>query len=748
MYPVLQEGEAAVFAISRSDSRGTIAVKAQLTSVGGYLDIGGGLTVAANYELESDGSDGRILIRIPDGVRLHLIRVSTLEDDLEEDDGSITIQILESDAGYVLDENQATATAVIADDDAPPSLAITPSQDTITEGEAAQFDIKRTGRSALIDTGEVSVDVRLRQVGSYLDDSAVLAGNSPGPVTHQVTLGEGERSASFSLATDDDDSPENPGYVTAQIEPSTDDSYEVGSPAIATVTIQDNEPPQVSISAVEDEVTEGTDARFRLTRVGSAAALEVGLYVSGHRKMMSPETKAKASNSEAAGQTFDTTVTLQPGITEATVVLTTQADNRNEGDGLITLEIGNSGTGAYSLSDTASASILVKDDDIPTISIRRPSAPTGLTLSDSGDIWEGTISEGDPIAFGIDCIGDYTYGADRTRLIHYILWIQEMNHPGYYGPEIGELGKLGNNQVFTYAPLSNCTGDETSRGLARSRRYTGPDGGEVRILLSPSDNLSPPIFAAMQQQYQQAFAAAGGDRSLVTQRGVFPFTPDGFSVRCSDDLRYCPQYRIGAPNAIKIEVLNRDPVILIKANADTVTEGGAATFTIERKWAEDLLNSIVPGYATTEVAVRVTSVGGYLSGTFPTQVSFGRNETSKTLSFPTTNDQFYGASGSVTVELLPDTTGDDENLAGRYSTWGYWDGHTTEGKHSDQATVTVANDDAETQLSVGDAFSYEDEGQIVFEVRLSEVPASTIEAPIRDVRPHGNRRNRLRSPDW
>ena len=725
--PSVAEGEAAVFSISRSDSRGALAVKAQLTSVGGYLDISGGSTVEANYALESDGTDGRILVRIPEGVRFHLIRVSTLEDDIEEDDGSITIQILESDAGYVLDANQATATAVIADDDAPPSLAITPSQGTITEGEAAQFVVNRTGRSALIDTGEVSVDVRLRQVGSYLDDSAVLAGNSPGPVTHQVTLGEGEPSVSFSLATEDDDSAENPGYVTAQLDPSTDDSYEVGSPAIATVTIQDNEPPQVSISAVEDEVTEGTDARFRLTRAGSAAALEVGLYVSGHRKMMSPETKAKASNSEAAGQTFDTTVTLQPGITEATVVLTTQSDNRNEGDGLIGLEIGSSPTGAYSLSDTASAHVLVKDDDIPTISIRRPSAPTGLTLSDSGDTWEGTISEGDPITFGIDCIGDYNYGADRTRLIHYILWIQEMNHPGYYGPEIGELGKLGNNQVFTYAPLSNCTGDETSRGLGRSRRYTGPDGGEVRIFLSPSDNLSPPIFAAMQQQYQQALAAAGGDQSLVTQRGVFPFTPDGFSVRCSDDLRYCPQYRIGAPNAIKIEVLNRDPVILIKANADTVTEGGAATFTIERKWAEDLLNSIVPGYATTEVAVRVTSVGGYVSGTFPTQVSFGRNETSKTLNFPTTDDQLYGASGSVTVELLPDTTGDDENLAGRYSTWRYWDGHTTEGKRSDRATVTVENDDAETQLSVSNAFAYEGDGQIEFEVRLSEVPTSTIE---------------------
>ncbi len=725
--PSVAEGEAAVFSISRSDSRGALAVKAQLTSVGGYLDISGGSTVEANYALESDGTDGRILVRIPEGVRFHLIRVSTLEDDIEEDDGSITIQILESDAGYVLDANQATATAVIADDDAPPSLAITPSQGTITEGEAAQFVVNRTGRSALIDTGEVSVDVRLRQVGSYLDDSAVLAGNSPGPVTHQVTLGEGEPSVSFSLATEDDDSAENPGYVTAQLDPSTDDSYEVGSPAIATVTIQDNEPPQVSISAVEDEVTEGTDARFRLTRAGSAAALEVGLYVSGHRKMMSPETKTKASNSEAAGQTFDTTVTLQPGITEATVVLTTQSDNRNEGDGLIGLEIGSSPTGAYSLSDTASAHVLVKDDDIPTISIRRPSAPTGLTLSDSGDTWEGTISEGDPITFGIDCIGDYTYGADLTRLIHYILWLQEMNHPGFYGPHLSAISAHGYNQVFTYAPLSNCTGDETSRGLGRSRRYTGPDGGEVRIFLSPSDNLSPPIFAAMQQQYAQALAAAGGDRSLLTQRGVFPFAPDGFNVRCSDDLQYCPQYRIGAPNAIKIEVLNRDPVILIKANADTVTEGGAATFTIERKWAEDLLNSIAPGYATTKVAVRVTSVGGYVSGTFPTQVSFGRNETSKTLSFPTTDDQRYGASGSVTVELLPDTTGDDENLAGRYSTWRYWDGHTTEGKRSDRATVTVENDDAETQLSVSNAFAYEGDGQIEFEVRLSEVPTSTIE---------------------
>ena len=688
------EGDDVTFALWRSSDSGQLTVEATLSGSVDWLDT-------ANSEGLVHLENARVRVVFADGDRAKSVYIATMEDSTNEEDGSLLFQLSdpEAGAGYIVPSSTGSATATLLDDDGPPTVTVT-AADGFTEGGDVIINVNRS--SEVGDSmAALTVKYNLSQSGGYLADSTLLGPDNDGPVESSVTIPEGRQSVTIRLETEDDSLTEASGTVTVAILEPDDGSYLLGTPHTVSPAVTDDELPMISADTDDSEVTEGDDVTFRFARFGNlSGSITVGLYVGGHKKIMTDQTEAIVLTSLNSDSVVDTTVVFADGESEATLVLTTEADNKNEGDGQLTVRIARFRSSPYHLGTPSSATTLVKDDDIPSISIRTPSVPTGLTLSDSGDTWEGTITEGDPIRFGIDCTGGYEYSEQPNHLRHYILWIQEMNHPGFYLHRVMGRRIIGQNYIYPLNPISNCSGRETSGDFSRSRRYTGPDEGEVRITLSPSDNLSPPIFAEMKQQYQQALEAAGGEGSLVTERGVFSNVQDGFPFKCNDELRFCPQYKIGTPNAIRLKVLNRDPVILIKGNSDEVTEGTPASFKVERLWSDDLIDSFTPGYSDTVVALKITVEGDYVSATLPTQVSFGRNETSKTIEIPTVSDFADTENGSVTVELLPDITGEDLNLAAKYTTWQQWEGHTPDGGRSDRATVTILDDDEPPALFI------------------------------------------------
>ena len=93
------------------------------------------------------------------------------------------------------------------------------------------------------------------------------------------------------------------------------------------------------------------------------------------------------------------------------------------------------------------------------------------------------------------------------------------------------------------------------------------------------------------------------------------------------------------------------------------------------------------------------------------------------------DDSAFGADGSVTIELLPDTTGADLNVAGKYTTSEHWSGHTPEGGRSDRATVTITNDDDKPGISIAPASASEgDSGSanMTFTVTLAKAVATSV----------------------
>ena len=127
--------------------------------------------------------------------------------------------------------------------------------------------------------------------------------------------------------------------------------------------------------------------------------------------------------------------------------------------------------------------------------------------------------------------------------------------------------------------------------------------------------------------------------------------------------------------------------------------------------------------------MRASQNGQYITGVLPTEITFGQNETRKVIELQTVDDGAFGDNGSVTIELLPDTTGDGVNLQGKYTTWENWVGHTPEGGRSDRATVTITNNDDKPGISIAPASESEgDSGStnMTFTVTLAKAVTEAV----------------------
>ena len=625
--------------------------------------------------------------------------------------------------GYVFSDFWNEWTYLIEDDDTP-SVITVDAPASVTEGDEVLYTLTRT-----LGTGQsraaLTVNLRLEQTGDYVSWPQGLQPDTDGRYTIPVTFPAGRGTTILSLAMVDDDVSEANGLASAVVLPSSDGRYTVGTNVPQETILRDNELPVVSLAPVNAEVTEGNTAQYTFTRLGdTSGTTRVGLYVFGHGKMMTAATKAIAATSERSinplsinGVRVDYILEFVAGETEKVFTLTTAADNLNEGDGLLTVSVLQRGSTPFRIDGPRRAEVLVKDDDIPTVTILMPTVPSGVTLSDSGDIWEGSIEEGQPISVRLQCTGEYEFLPARRALIIQTDWFHEMNHPGLYGGvySFGH-GRLGYNATGT-GIIWNCAEREVASPLPVGTRYVGPDGGEVRIKLVPVNTQPADRHRALTDAYDAAVAEARRTGILITQRGLFPQTSYYLTNLCTES-RFCPQYNIGTPNAIRITVLNRDPTVLIKAESATVVEGVPARFIVERRWNEDLLQNSTPA-SETVVTLHASQNGQYITGALPTAITFGRNETSKIIELATVDDSAFGANGSVTIELLPDTTGADLNIAGKYSIHEYWLEHTPEGARSDRATIAITNNDTKPGITIAPASAAEGNGGTTTTVRFT-----------------------------
>ena len=396
----------------------------------------------------------------------------------------------------------------------------------------------------------------------------------------------------------------------------------------------------------------------------------IGLYVTGMPRIMTDATEAIALRSDHEdlserlilyGAWVDSIIEFAAGETEKTFSLTTEADSVNEGDGWLAVSVLERNSAPYVLGASSRAQVDVRDDDIPTVGLNRPVGPTNLTLSADGTTWEGEIQEGEEFTFSLNCSGVTEFSGRPDLLAVAYSRILYSNHPAFYGDEHQHyLGDLGKNHADLVSLACDRTGRSSSPGL-----FVGPDNGVFELELVPQEDLIPisgrpgrfqtELFAEMRREYNEARTAADAAGGRITARNIFSSGRIGdFASRffCRDgQLRYCPSYQVGTVNKIRLEVINRDPTILIEAESTSVTEGETVTFVLRRLWADDLLALVAP-LSETVVYLRAYQDGSYVTSALPSQVTFGRNETRKEIEFETVDDRAFAEDGSVTIELL------------------------------------------------------------------------------------------------
>ena len=291
------------------------------------------VTVADSGSFANSGQAGSRTVTIGTSGTATL-SVTTDNDSADEADGTITATVT-SGTGYA----GAPSAVVTVNDNDVPSVTIARGTSPVTEGTAAAFTLTASPTPYQ----DISVTVNISQSGSYADSTAART----------VTIGT-SGSASLSIDTTDDSLDETNGSVTATLAaPGADAGFELGAMAnrMATVAVEDDDVPAITITAAAATITEGADARFTLTaspKPYQDITVNVNISQSG----------SYAASTAARMVTVGTSGT-------ATLRIATTDDNTDEADGSVTATVA-AGTG---YTGTPTATVAVDDDDVPVVRV-------------------------------------------------------------------------------------------------------------------------------------------------------------------------------------------------------------------------------------------------------------------------------------------------------------------------------------------------------------------------------------------
>ena len=348
------------------------------------------------------------------------LSLSTTDDNVEEEDGSVTVRVHPAPSDYAkgnpnevslaIRDNDAiptpTATSVpptrqpIVPTSTPvptatpvpptkqpivptatpvpptkqitvPSATVAAASAAITEGGNAVFTVTLNPAPS----SSVAVTYNVTVAGDY----GVSAASS-----QTVTVNAGSTTGTITLATTDDSVDEANGSVTVTL--ATGTGYSVGTAKSASVTVNDNDDPTATVAATSAAITEGGSAVFTVTLSrpqSSNVSVNYNLALAGEYGVTVPN---------------NTTVTVNSGSTTGTVTFATTDDSDDELDGSITVALA-AGAG-YGVGVPNSATVTVNDNDEPatanqitTAVCNRSPAIRDALVSATGNTACGNVTE-------------------------------------------------------------------------------------------------------------------------------------------------------------------------------------------------------------------------------------------------------------------------------------------------------------------------------------------------------------------
>ena len=328
------------------------------------LSVGAGGTAVAGMDYQAVQP---LAVRLPKGRMSATGQLSFVPIDDNRAESDETVRLTATAMSGALRSADASITVVDNDGSArDPGVSVTRVGGTsITEGDTARFTVQAD--AAMV--RDLWVDFYVQETGQFL--SSGQGGR------RSVLIRRGSRAAEIQVGTDDDGVDEERGVVKVQVVSGS--GYEVRSPELASVLVEDNDDgarrdPEVSLHSTTGSLAEGAVARFTITvspppvtpLTVRVAVTQKGDFASAGVRMVTVPTSGTAS-----------------------LRVTTVDDELEEVDGSVTATLV-AGDGYTVSSSRGSSTIAVDDNDraTRTLTLRvRPqrveegSASVALTLT-------------------------------------------------------------------------------------------------------------------------------------------------------------------------------------------------------------------------------------------------------------------------------------------------------------------------------------------------------------------------------
>ena len=633
---VVEEGGTVEFTLTRiGDLTAPLTVPVRVTERGAFIADEDAVPTEATFAAN---------------VTTTTLQVATVDDEVEEENGAVTVTITSGATHQVGDA--FIATAEVIDNDGPEGVG-TRDDIEIESDVTVSFAATRYEASE----GDRVLDFAVRLSTATLQEVTVQYATVTGTATAGMDYAARTGILTFPAATTertirvrilDDDVVEEEETFTVSLRRAFNAKIEVGK---ATGVIADNDlRVVVSIAANQTAVTEGGTAAFTLTRVGELTApLTVPVSVTERGVFLTDE--------------VPTAATFAANAATATLLVTTDDDGHVEANSSVTATIT---SGAYQIGDAASATVVVIDNDVrgvtvtPTaLTIREGSSSSymvGLDTEPTADVTvavqvpEGAEISVTPTALTFTAANwnakqlvVVTAAQDDDTVADDPLTIRHAVSGGDYGAVIAPsvaVTILEDDPAIRIADAAAVEGAE----MAFSVRLSVPSIQTVTVDWTTADGT-----AIAGQDYEAATGTLTFSALATAQTIRVPIIDDNLDEAAETFTVALRNSNVAIADGEATGVIadNDLPVVNLAADAAAVVEGETVAFTLTR-----IGDLTVP----LRVPVRVTERGSFLADRVPTAATFAANAATTTLLVATDDDERDEADGAVTATITSGPT--------------------------------------------------------------------------------------------
>ena len=524
--PAVTEGEDASFTLTASPAP--------------FADLSVKVTVAESGAFAAPGEIGVRTVTV-DASGTATFAVSTTDDSVDEANGSVTATV-GGGSGYVVAPSPAnSATVAVEDNDTPEAI--------FAEGSS----------DAAEDAGVWNVTINLSPAPhaplslAYLVGGTATSGDDFEALSGSVQVAAGATSVNIPVTILDDTLDERDETVMLTLKPAA--GYAVGSQKVHTLTITDNDTPEISITGVP-VVTEGEDALFTLT-ASPAPFADLSVKV----------TVAESGAFAAPGETGARQVTVGASGT-ATFAVPTTDDSAHEANGSVTATV-ESGSGYAAAGPPAhSATVAVNDNDSPP-------PPNPVVSISSGP----AVTEGEGASF--------TLTASPAPVADLSVKVTVAENGSFAAP--GETGVrqviVGASGTATFAVVTMDDSEDEANGSVTATVESGSGYAAARSLANSAavavhDNDSPPSTDPVVSISSGPAVTEGEGASFVLTASPVPVADLSVHVTVAENGSFAMQGEIGV-RQVTVDASGMATFTVVTTDDSEDEANGSVTATVE-----------------------------------------------------------------------------------------------------------------------------------------------------------------------